>query len=117
VPLLRCRDIKPENLLIGDNGELRIGDFGWAVVGDENRRTTLCGTADYLAPEMVARTGHDTSADIWCLGILCFELLYGTPPFETDSLPDTFHAICNAGLTFPPTPHVRASQLHVPSIQ
>ena len=106
--LLVCRDIKPENLLIGHDGELRMSDFGWAVDGSEqSRRLTLCGTADYLAPEMVARTGHDVKADIWCLGILCYELLYGAPPFEETTIEETFERIKTARFRFPRTPEVR----------
>lgn len=55
------RDLKPENIMIGNNGELKIGDFGWAVhLGSPSeRRTTLCGTPDYLPPEMVEGKPHD----------------------------------------------------------
>ncbi|KAL8254351.1 hypothetical protein R6Q59_032572 [Mikania micrantha] len=75
------RDIKPENLLIGAQGELKIADFGWSV-HTFNRRQTMCGTLDYLPPEMVESAEHDASVDIWSLGILCYEFLYGVPPFE-----------------------------------
>ncbi|KAI3957077.1 hypothetical protein MKW98_025297, partial [Papaver atlanticum] len=73
------RDIKPENLLIG--GELKIVDFGWSV-HTFNRKRTMCGTLDYLPPEMVESVEHDASVDIWSLGVLCYEFLYGMPPFE-----------------------------------
>jgi len=53
------RDIKPENLLIGHNGELKIADFGWSVHAPTSRRNTLCGTLDYLPPEMVEGREHD----------------------------------------------------------
>ena len=70
------RDIKPENLLIGANGELKIADFGWSVHSSA-RRTTLCGTLDYLPPEMVEGRDHDGNVDLWSLGVLCFEFLVG----------------------------------------
>lgn len=76
------RDIKPENLLIGVNGELKIGDFGWSVHAPSNRRTTLCGTLDYLPPEMVEGFHHSKEVDLWALGILTYEFLVGKPPFE-----------------------------------
>lgn len=79
------RDIKPENLLLGINGELKIGDFGWSVHAPSNRRTTLCGTLDYLAPEMVESREHSEKVDYWALGVLTYEFLIGNPPFEDRS--------------------------------
>lgn len=76
------RDIKPENLLLGVNGELKIGDFGWSVHAPGNRRTTLCGTLDYLPPEMVEGREHTEKVDLWALGVLTYEFLVGVPPFE-----------------------------------
>ncbi|CBQ67881.1 probable IPL1-ser/thr protein kinase [Sporisorium reilianum SRZ2] len=76
------RDIKPENLLLGIKGDLKIGDFGWSVHAPGNRRQTLCGTLDYLPPEMVNGEQHDKAVDLWALGVLCFEFLEGVPPFE-----------------------------------
>ncbi|XP_038902311.1 serine/threonine-protein kinase Aurora-3 isoform X2 [Benincasa hispida] len=83
------RDIKPENLLLDHEGRLKIADFGWAVQSI-NKRHTMCGTLDYLAPEMVENKAHDYAIDNWTLGILCYELLYGVPPFEAESQSDTF---------------------------
>lgn len=76
------RDIKPENLLLGVSGELKIGDFGWSVHAPGNRRTTLCGTLDYLPPEMVEGKEHSEKVDLWALGVLAYEFLVGVPPFE-----------------------------------
>ncbi|GAA5937608.1 hypothetical protein JCM10213_008409 [Rhodosporidiobolus nylandii] len=76
------RDIKPENILIGVNGELKIGDFGWSVHAPGNRRSTLCGTLDYLPPEMVENREHTDKVDLWALGVLTYEFLCGAPPFE-----------------------------------
>ncbi|ADV22068.1 AUR protein kinase [Cryptococcus gattii Ru294] len=76
------RDIKPENLLIGLNGELKIGDFGWSVHAPSNRRSTLCGTLDYLPPEMVEGKEHTAAVDLWALGVLTYEFVVGGPPFE-----------------------------------
>ena len=76
------RDIKPENLLLGINGELKIGDFGWSVHAPCNRRTTLCGTLDYLPPEMVEGKVHSEKVDYWALGVLTYEFICGAPPFE-----------------------------------
>lgn len=77
------RDIKPENLLLGSDDELKIADFGWAVYNADKKRMTFCGTMEYLAPEMVNNDTHDTSIDLWCLGILTYEFLTGKTPFES----------------------------------
>jgi serine/threonine protein kinase len=76
------RDIKPENLLLGYDYALKIADFGWSVHSPSNRRTTLCGTLDYLPPEMVEGREHSEKVDLWSLGVLCYEFLVGVPPFE-----------------------------------
>lgn len=99
------RDIKPENLLIGIEGELKIADFGWSV-HTLDRRQTMCGTLDYLPPEMVENMEHDAGVDIWSLGVLLYEFLYGVPPFEAKQHSDTYRRIVNVDLNFPPKPVV-----------
>lgn len=79
------RDIKPENILIGMRGELKISDFGWSVHAPNTRRTTLCGTLDYLPPEMIEGREHEHWVDVWSLGVLLYEFLVGAPPFEDAS--------------------------------
>jgi len=78
------RDIKPENLLLGYKGEIKLADFGWSVHAPSSRRTTLCGTLDYLPPEMIENKEHDHSVDNWSLGVLAYEFLCGAPPFEAE---------------------------------
>jgi serine/threonine protein kinase len=74
------RDIKPENVLfVGDT--VKLADFGSANFQDKVRRETVCGTPEYLAPEMVLKKGHDHKADVWGFGVLFFELLEGQTPF------------------------------------
>ncbi|KAK4798458.1 hypothetical protein SAY86_030784 [Trapa natans] len=102
------RDIKPENLLIGAQGELKIADFGWSV-HTFNRRRTMCGTLDYLPPEMVESVEHDANVDIWSLGVLCYEFLYGIPPFEAKEHSDTYRRILQVDLKFPPKPIVSSA--------
>ncbi|XP_043932353.1 aurora kinase C-like [Protopterus annectens] len=87
------RDIKPENLLMGLRGELKIADFGWSVHTLSLRRKTICGTLDYLPPEMIEGKVHDEKADLWCLGVLCYEFLVGKPPFESQSTSETYKKI------------------------
>lgn len=67
------RDIKPENLLLGHDDQLKIADFGWSVFEPNSLRTTLCGTMDYLSPEMVQGKPHAKAVDIWSLGVLTYE--------------------------------------------
>lgn len=102
------RDIKPENLLLGLNGELKIADFGWSVHAPNSRRKTLCGTLDYLPPEMVEGSLHDDRVDIWSLGVLAYEFLYGQPPFEAAGHSETYKRILRVDLKFPATPQVSA---------
>ncbi|XP_033009473.1 aurora kinase A [Lacerta agilis] len=96
------RDIKPENLLLGSNGELKIADFGWSVHAPSSRRSTLCGTLDYLPPEMIEGRTHDEKVDLWSLGVLCYEFLVGKPPFEADTYQETYRAISKVEYKFPP---------------
>ncbi|GMH39555.1 hypothetical protein BSKO_07453 [Bryopsis sp. KO-2023] len=95
------RDIKPENLLLGEEDVLKVADFGWSVHSTNKRRKTLCGTLDYLPPEMVKRECYDFGVDIWSLGVLCFEFLYGMPPFEAPGQDETYEKIRSAALEFP----------------
>eukprot|EP00929_Paragymnodinium_shiwhaense_P000105 TRINITY_DN10025_c0_g2_i2.p1 TRINITY_DN10025_c0_g2~~TRINITY_DN10025_c0_g2_i2.p1 ORF type:complete len:696 (+),score=174.53 TRINITY_DN10025_c0_g2_i2:126-2213(+) len=75
------RDLKPENLLITRQGHLKLTDFGLATVVIGKTYTT-CGTPNYFAPEIIASTGHTFAVDWWTLGVLLFELMAGSPPFE-----------------------------------
>lgn len=80
------RDLKPENLLLDLDGYLKITDFGYAKQLEGGERTfTLCGTPDYLAPEVIRSIGHDEAVDWWCLGILTFEMLASNPPFYDEN--------------------------------
>lgn len=95
------RDIKPENLLLGANGELKIADFGWSVHTPSSRRSTLCGTLDYLPPEMIEGKTHDLKVDMWSLGVLCYEFLVGKPPFEAKTHEETYRRISRVEYTYP----------------
>ena len=96
------RDIKPENLLIGKGGEVKVADFGWAVQNkNDERRTTLCGTLDYLPPEMVQGRTHDHTTDVWSLGVLMYEFLVGKPPFLADQYGETYRRISKEEVKFP----------------
>ncbi|CAK1545065.1 unnamed protein product [Leptosia nina] len=95
------RDLKPENLLIGHNWELKIADFGWSVHSPSSRRMTICGTLDYLSPEMLDSKPHNYAVDLWSLGVLCYELLVGLPPFEAKDQHVTYKKIRHVIIKYP----------------
>lgn len=77
------RDLKPENILIDSSGHAKLSDFGWSskLSNNDDRRRTFCGTADYISPEMVDGKDYDHTIDIWCCGVMLYEMLNGLPPF------------------------------------
>ncbi|KAL1958093.1 hypothetical protein VTO42DRAFT_5133 [Malbranchea cinnamomea] len=98
------RDIKPENILVGIHGEIKISDFGWSVHAPNNRRKTMCGTLDYLPPEMLKPGSqdnyYDEKVDLWSLGVLTYEFLVGEAPFE-DTPVMTQRRIARGEMTIP----------------
>jgi len=95
------RDLKPENLLLTEKGYLKITDFGFAKKIKDKRTWTLCGTPDYLAPEVVSGQGHDRSVDWWTLGILIYEMLASYPPFYDEDPMKTYAKIMHGQVAFP----------------
>jgi cGMP-dependent protein kinase len=83
------RDLKPENLVMDEQGYCHVVDFGIAKRCNKGKTWTMCGTPDYLAPEIMLGKGHDWGADCWSLGVLLYELTHGLPPFYDDNPANT----------------------------
>ncbi|XP_047211536.1 cAMP-dependent protein kinase catalytic subunit PRKX [Girardinichthys multiradiatus] len=94
------RDLKPENILLDNEGHIRLTDFGFAKKLSD-RTWTLCGTPEYLAPEVIQSKGHGRAVDWWALGILVFEMLAGYPPFFDDNPFGIYQKILSGKLEFP----------------
>lgn len=89
------RDLKLGNLFLNDSLNVKIGDFGLAtrIEFDGERKKTLCGTPNYIAPEILNKKGHSYEVDVWSIGCVMYTLLAGQPPFETKTLKDTYSKI------------------------
>jgi serine/threonine protein kinase len=94
------RDTKPENLLLDEKGFLKVVDFGLAKIC-RDRTWTLCGTPDYLAPEIILSNGHDKGVDYWALGVLIYECCAGFVPFYSDDPMEVYQLILSRDLNFP----------------
>ena len=101
-PPIIHRDIKPENVLLGDNMRAKLTDFGWSnYMQGDFKRTTVCGTPIYLAPEMINNTGHDEKVDIWCIGVLLFELITGQQPWQGSDVQTVKYNISRLKINWP----------------
>ncbi|KAK6112191.1 Protein kinase domain family protein [Brugia pahangi] len=94
------RDLKPENLMLTTIGHLKLTDFGFAKIINEVTNT-LCGTPEYLAPEVTDGNGYNKAVDWWSFGILIYEMLTGLPPFQGDTLTDIYAEIMTDRIHFP----------------
>ena len=101
-PIIIHRDIKPENVLLGDGLIAKLTDFGWSnYMQEDEKRQTVCGTPIYLAPEIIKEEGHDEKVDIWCIGVLLFELLTGSVPFLGNDIDTLKENILHLRISWP----------------
>lgn len=107
------RDLKPENLLLDHEGHAKITDFGLSKEGIEDNVSakTLCGTPEYLAPEILRKEGHGKAVDWYSFGALIYEMLTGLPPFYTKDREKLFERIKRAELTYPSYMHTPAKEV------
>lgn len=97
------RDLKPENVLLGSDGYLKLADFSFVkkIENEEEMADTICGTPEYLAPEIIQNEGYDYLVDMWALGVLLYEMLVGIPPFFDKNYSKMFDLILNSDVIFP----------------
>ncbi|KAI8342043.1 kinase-like domain-containing protein [Chlamydoabsidia padenii] len=94
------RDLKPENILLDEKGHVKLTDFGFAKKVP-TYTYTVCGTPDYLAPEMIRSQGYTRAVDWWSLGVLIFEMLVGKPPFEDKNPVNLYEKILDCRIDWP----------------
>ena len=101
-PVIIHRDIKPENILLDENYKAYLTDFGWSNYLEHYvKRKTFCGTPMYLSPEMFKENGHDETVDIWCIGVLLFELITGKNPFDDQDMDVVAYNISTININWP----------------
>ncbi|KAI8077923.1 kinase-like domain-containing protein [Gilbertella persicaria] len=95
------RDLKPENCLLDMEGHIVLTDFGLSKVAVDGKTNTICGTAEYMAPEILKGLEYDITVDWWSLGILIYDMLTGSPPFSSSNRKKTMDAILTKKIPMP----------------
>ncbi|EYC07858.1 hypothetical protein Y032_0068g174 [Ancylostoma ceylanicum] len=96
------RDLKPGNILIGTDGHVKLADFGLAILKQDLNPMSVSGTPNYLAPEILMKRGHSECSEVWSLGCMLYCMLIGRPPFESESLDETYARIQAGQYSYPP---------------
>jgi serine/threonine protein kinase len=101
------RDLKLGNIFLDSNMRVKVGDFGLAtkLSYPEEKKRTVCGTPNYIAPEILQHSGHSFEVDIWSTGIIIYTLLVGKPPYESTDVKNQY--------SFPPTPTISGEAQHL----
>ena len=110
------RDLKPDNVVLDDDGHALLTDFGLSkegVLEVSKGAKSFCGSIAYLAPEMLRRVGHGKSVDWYLLGVLLYEMLVGSPPYFSGNKDELFHNIINGPLKLPKSISTEAKNLMV----
>ena len=111
-PIIIHRDIKPENVLLAEGLIAKLTDFGWSnYMQEDEKRQTVCGTPIYLAPEIIKEEGHDEKVDIWCIGVLLFELITGNVPFQGNDIDTLKENILHLKIAWPKDINIDAKNL------
>ena len=97
------RDLKPENLLLDSEGHIALTDFGLSKENLDGKSYSVCGTWEYMAPEVLCGKGYDYSVDWWSLGVLMYEMLVGVCPFEGENKKETMHKVMRSTIVYPDT--------------
>uniref|UniRef100_A0A8D3E2N4 Ribosomal protein S6 kinase beta-2 n=1 Tax=Scophthalmus maximus TaxID=52904 RepID=A0A8D3E2N4_SCOMX len=98
------RDLKPENIMLNHQGHIKLTDFGLCKesIHDGAVTHTFCGTIEYMAPEILTRSGHNRAVDWWSLGALMYDMMTGSPPFTAENRKKTIDRILKCKLNLPP---------------
>ena len=113
------RDLKLGNLFLNENLQVKLGDMGLStkLENADERKKTICGTPNYIAPEVISGRTHSFEVDVWSLGVILFTMLIGKPPFETKDVKATYKRIKRGSYCFPDSANIsRDARLLIESL-